>query len=257
MKVLIIEDEPLAAQHLKKLILQYESHIEVVGIEDSVSGAIKWLENHPRPDLIFLDIQLADGISFSIFEQVQVDSPVIFTTAFDEYAIRAFKLNSVDYLLKPLDYDELASAMDKYVKLYRDTQRKSVVHSLDITSLREIVLGERQDYKSRFVVKMGEHLHSIPVEDILYFYSEDKISLFKTREDKRFIIDFTLGEIEEKVDPKLFFRLNRKYLVQHNAILDIVSFSNRRLKVGLKYATDTDILVSRERVNAFKEWLDQ
>ena len=256
MKVLIIEDEPFAAQHLKQMILRYESHIEVLGMLDSVSMAIDWLNKHPAPDLIFMDIQLADGISFRLFDEIDIQTPLIFTTAYDEYAIKAFKHNSVDYLLKPLDYEALAQAMDKFVKIHQAPSAQRQLQNLDLAALRQMILSESPTYKSRFVVKKGEHLHAVAVEDILYFYAEDKISLFRTAENQRFIVDYTLAELVEKVDPRLFFRINRKYLARHSAIEDIITYSNRRLKIKLRHSPDNDIYISREKVVAFKEWLD-
>ncbi|MEO1450974.1 MAG: LytTR family DNA-binding domain-containing protein [Bacteroidota bacterium] len=266
MRVLIIEDEPLAAERLEQLILRYEPHIEMVGQLDSVIESVEWLQVHPRPDLIFVDIHLADGLSFQVFERVQVNCPVIFTTAYDAYAIQAFKLNSVDYLLKPLDYEGVAGAMDKFIKLHWDKNPQAQKPALiDMAALQALFQGQMQQpgatespaYKSRFVVKQGEQLVAVPIEEILYFYAEEKVSFLRTQSGKRYIIDFTLGELEAKVDPRLFFRVNRTYLARFESIEQMVSFSNRRLKLTLKHAAGERVLVSREKVAEFKAWLDR
>lgn len=264
MRVLIIEDEPLAAERLQQLILQYEPHIDIVGSLDSVAESVEWLQAQAAPDLIFVDIHLADGLSFQIFDQVQISCPAIFTTAYDAYAIKAFKLNSIDYLLKPLDYEGVARAMDKFIKLHwhknPQTRPKALV---DIEALQALFQGQavsqvdKPTYKARFVVKQGEQLVAIPVEDILYFYAEDKVSFLRTREGKRFILDFTLGELEAKVDPSVFFRVNRSFLTRFEAIEKMVAFSNRRLKLSLLHAAGERVLVSREKVTEFKAWLDR
>lgn len=255
MKVLIVEDEPLAAKLLANLIHQYESHIEIVGQLDTITGVINWLKTNQQPDLIFLDIQLADGISFEIFEHIEIESPIIFTTAYDEYALRAFKVNSVDYLLKPLTFEPLATALDKYNRIYGGQVEKS--KPIDQTLIQQLMASMKPEnnYKDRFIVKKGEHLLSISICDILYFYAEDKITLFKNREGKRYMINYTLGELETLINPQTFFRLNRRYLACHDAIADIISYSHSRLRIVLKYSDDRDILVSKQRVGDFKEWL--
>ncbi|MDP5171077.1 MAG: LytTR family DNA-binding domain-containing protein [Bacteroidia bacterium] len=259
MKVLIVEDEPLAAEHIKSLVLKYESHINIVGMLESVREAVAFFRDQPAPDLLLLDIHLADGLSFSIFDQVQVECPVIFTTAYDEYALRAFKSNSIDYLLKPIHFDALATAMDRYVKWFQQGSRKQTQQLVDLSLLRELMQGKQEEktYKSRFVVKKGEHLASIPVEDILYFYAEDKVTLFKTTDGKRYLVDPILGEIEEQLNPTYFFRINRSFLIHHAAIDDMISYSNRRLKIILKHPPEQEVIVSREKVTEFKEWLDR
>ncbi len=256
MKVLIIEDEPLAAERLAQLIHEYESHIEVVDILDTVEGAVEWLKRKPRPDLIFLDIQLADGLSFQIFEKVKVEVPVIFITAYDSYAIQAFKMNSVDYLLKPISFEELAQAMDKFVKVFWDKKAPQQV-KVDLEVLKEALRPKISSYKSRFVVKRGEQLYPVSVQEILYFYSEDKATLFKTRDKQRFLIEGTLNEVEAKLDPQQFFRVNRKFICRIEAIKEIITYSQRRLRLKLRHAEDEEVLVSREKVQQFKDWLDQ
>ncbi|MEM6262009.1 MAG: LytTR family DNA-binding domain-containing protein [Bacteroidota bacterium] len=255
MKVLIIEDELPAAERLTSLIRQYESHIEVMGPLDCVEEAVEWFKQNPAPDLAFMDIQLADGLSFFIFDQVEVTCPVIFTTAYDEYAIRAFKVNSVDYLLKPLSFEEFANSMDKYVELHM-MPKKDEPAAIDINALRQVMSEMKKDYQSRFVVRKGEHLLAVPVERILYFYSEDKVTLFRTADNQRFIVDRTLGELEERVNPAYFFRINRKYLVRPEAIKDMVTFSSSRIRLDLLHSDDREVVVSRQRVQEFKQWLE-
>ncbi len=259
MKVLIVEDEPLAASHLSGLIHQYESHIQILDTLESVREVVAWLEQHKEPDLLFLDIHLADGLSFAIFDQIQVQCPVIFTTAYDEYALQAFRTNSIDYLLKPVQFEQLAKALDRYVSWFQQGAKGQKPQLVDMELLRQMMnpAQENTSYKKRFVVKKGEHLVSVPVTDILYFYSEDKATLFKTTDNKRYLIDPTLTEIETQVDPNQFFRVNRGVLVSLQAIEDIISFSNRRLKLHLKHPPESEVLVAREKVSPFKEWLDQ
>ncbi len=252
MNVLIIEDEKLAAERLKSLIKQYDAEINVVGFCDSISGSVKWFNSNPSPDLAFLDIQLADGLSFEIFDQTIIDCPVIFTTAFDEYAIKAFKVNSIDYLLKPIDLDELSGAIEKFKK----TQRPEAIpqqHQVFDKVLQML----SHNYKQRFVIKVGEHIRSIPVEEILYFYSYDKATYLHTSENRNYVIDYPLEQLENLVDPGLFFRVNRKYIIAMNSFEDIISYSNSRLKVELLHSDDQDVIVAREKVKEFKNWLDR
>lgn len=255
MKVLIVEDENLAAERLKDLILQYDNSIEILECLDSVEESVDWLLNNDMPDLFFFDIQLADGLSFEIFEDVEVKAPVIFTTAFDEYALRAFKVNSIDYILKPIDYQELAKAIDKYKAQYEVA--KSLIPNWDILQETLKAIKSNDDYKTRFAVKKGVHLASIPVEEIAYFFSEHKISWLKTTDGKKYAVDYTLDQLAEILNPKDFFKLNRQYITSINAIKDVVVYSNSRLKVQLSDTSkDELILISREKVGDFKKWLD-
>jgi len=255
MKVLIVEDEPLAADRLEELILEYEPHIEIMAKLDSVSSVVKWISQNPLPDLAFFDIQLADGLSFRIFEQVDFKRPIVFTTAYDEYAIQAFKVNSIDYLLKPIQFDELADAIDKYVKLFDRTSFTGQPLTLDTIHQLIDSIGKKQAYKSRFVVKRGEHLQSIHINEILYFYTEDKVTFLKTQDGKRFIMEYTLSELEEQLDSKVFFRINRQYLISHQALKDVVAHSHSRLKVTLNHTDDDRIIISKQKVAEFKKWL--
>jgi two-component system, LytTR family, response regulator len=255
MKILIVEDEKMAADRLQSLIKKYDSRIEVLGRLDSVKSASQWLIDNPTPDLMFFDIQLADGLSFEIFDIVKVQSPIIFTTAFDEYAIKAFKVNSIDYLLKPLDQDELNRAMEKFKALHDKPVAQDYSQVLDI--LKSQLDNKAPQYKNRFIIKIGEHIKSIPSNSILYVFSQDKATYMVTTEHKKYLIEYSLDKIEKQLDPEVFFRANRQYLISIESIKDIVSYSNSRLKLILQQSDDNDILVSRDKTNEFKEWLDR
>ncbi|MDQ3292536.1 MAG: LytTR family DNA-binding domain-containing protein [Bacteroidota bacterium] len=258
MRALIIEDEKLAADRLANLLQQIDPEIKIIGKIESVRKAVQQFEAGLHPDLAFFDIQLADGLSFEIFDQTTVPCPVIFTTAYDEYAIKAFKVNSVDYLLKPIDADELTASLRKFQKLNVPVASAPTPATPNLELLQKAMqmLGH-PSYKNRFVVKVGEHLKSIPVEHIDFFFSMEKATFLQTKENKRFVVDFSLEQLESLLDPQQFFRINRSYLIGLDAIQDIISYSNSRLKTFLRNSTDTDVVVSREKVNAFKEWLDR
>ncbi|SMG48793.1 two component transcriptional regulator, LytTR family [Marivirga sericea] len=250
MRVLIIEDERPAATRMKQLLEKYLPEADLFGHLDSISSAVNWLQKEVSPDLIFCDIELADGQSFEIFEQVQVKSPIIFTTAYDQYAIKAFKLNSIDYLLKPIDPQELEKAIVKY-------KEHSSQQQFDIGQLQQLLKLQNTDYKSRFMVKIGEKIQSIPTEEVAYFFSSERTTFMQSKEsNKRYILDYTLDQIEEMLDPKEFFRLNRKYVASFESIEQVLSYSNSRLKIKLIGCDDHDILISREKVAKLKEWLD-
>ncbi len=252
MKVLIVEDEILVAKKLKKLISEIDPAIEVVEITDSVKNTAKWLANNPSPDLIFMDIQLGDGICFEVFEIIEVKCPIVVTTAFNEYAQEAFKVNSIDYLLKPVSKEEMKYALDKF---------HSMKPVFDMTKSAQRMSEAKKmlesGYKSRFMVKIGSHIVSIPAEEIAYFFSRDKGTFFKTYEGRSYLVDYALEQVEEMIDPMRFFRINRKYMVAFQSISDIIAYSNSRLKVIIPHMDEPDILVSRHRVNEFKKWLDR
>ncbi len=249
MNILLIEDERPAANRLRQLIQQILPNAEIMGNLDSISSAVEWFNSHPTPDLIFCDIQLADGLSFEIFDRVKINAPIIFTTAFDQYAIKAFKLNSVDYLLKPIDPKELANAIEKYQSLKLKT-------NIDLSQIKELLQPQSKEFKSRFMVKFGEKIQSVLTTETAFFYSEERITFLQTNEGKKYILDYTLDQLENMLDPKDFFRLNRKYIASFGAISEIHTYSNSRLKIKLSDCNDNDILVSREKVGALKEWLD-
>jgi DNA-binding LytR/AlgR family response regulator len=249
MNILLIEDERPAAQRLKQLILELMPEVSINGHLDSITSSVDWLQLHPAPDLIFCDIQLADGLSFEIFERVKISSPIIFTTAFDQYAIKAFKLNSVDYLLKPIDPKELAGAITKF-------NSQKIKTTIDLSQIKELLQPQKKDYKTRFMVKIGEKIQSVQTSEIAFFMSEERVTFLQTFEGKRYILDSTLDQLEVMIDPKKFFRLNRKYISSFEAIAEIHTYSNSRLKIKLSNCNDNDILVSREKVGALKDWLD-
>ncbi|WP_405326675.1 LytR/AlgR family response regulator transcription factor [Leeuwenhoekiella sp. LLG6367-2.1] len=251
MNVLVIEDEKPAARRLTRMLEALD--LNVLAQLNSVEEAITWFTNNTHPDLIFLDIQLSDGLSFEIFDAVTVTSAIIFTTAYDEYALQAFKLNSIDYLLKPIDDEELENAVLKFKK-QNPVQADVKVNFDDIRKLLGINPVER-DYKKRFTVKIGQHIKLINVEDIVCLYSENKGTYARTREQRDYLLDTTLELLEDELAPDQFFRVSRKYFVNIKAIEDIVSYTNSRLQVKLKSCSDQDIIVSRERVKDFKLWL--
>lgn len=254
MTVLIIEDEPQAVQRLTTLLREVAPEMTVLATLDSVKSAVTWFSNHAAPDLTLMDIQLADGISFQIFEQCKVETPVIFTTAYNEYALKAFKVNSIDYLLKPIDKTEFAAALKKFTSL-NDQAKGSSARMLESIGAAMHMLTKR--YKERFVIKVGEHLRSVEIQDIIFFFSQEKATFAQTRDGRKHVIDFTMDQLTEIVDPGRFFRINRKYLVAADAIKDMISYTNSRLRLVLSGTDETDAVVARERVQEFKSWLDR
>lgn len=253
-KVLIVEDEPLAAKRLASLIVQTPGY-EITKVTDSVTGTVGWLAD-AQPDLAFFDIQLADGLSFQIFDQAKLQCPVIFTTAFDEYALKAFKVNSIDYLLKPIDEQELEVAIAKFEKLRNAATPSDSLP--DLTQLRKLVEDLSQvQYKENFIIRLGDHIKSLKIKDILYFVSEEKSTFAIDLTGKKHLLDSSLEEVLSVLNPKKFFRISRKYIVSEEAIKDIISFSNSRLKLSLQQNDDPMVIVSRERVAEFKHWLDR
>lgn len=251
MKVIIIEDEQPAALQLKKLLTQTDPSVSVIEIIDSVESSVKWLQTFPAPDAIFMDIQIADGLSFDIFNHVNIQSPVVFTTAFDQYAIKAFKVNAVDYLLKPIDEDELGEVLDKLKK--KKAEKIPFDNGLFLKNLLQDF--PKKDYKQRFLIKNGQNLTSIDVSDIAYFFSEDGINQFYVFSNKKHIVENTLDELESILNPKDFFRINRKFIINIKAIQKISPHFNSRLKLSLTPQYRDEILVARERVSDFKAWL--
>jgi DNA-binding LytR/AlgR family response regulator len=255
MRVIIVEDEGLAAERLADLIRQYDKEIRIIGQPDSVEEAVEWFDNNESPDLAFFDIQLADGLSFEIFEKTDINCPVIFTTAYNEYALRAFKVNSIDYLLKPIDKEDLSKAFDQFFRIQEKTSTAAPAPSTEM--LQEVLQMIQRNYKTRFVIKSGHQLLSVPVEEIAYFYSEHKMVWVKTMNGKKHALDYTLEQLEALLDPKDFFRLNRKYLAAYPAVLQATAYSNSRLKIQLQqHNGEEEVVMSREKVGAFKKWLD-
>jgi DNA-binding LytR/AlgR family response regulator len=250
--VLIIEDEPHAAERLESLVKEIAPAMKVVAKLESVKQAVSWVKKSPNTSLIFMDIQLGDGLSFEIFDQVEITCPVIFTTAYNEYAIKAFKVNSIDYILKPLDRTELQRAIEKFERLGTRVSQARMMESISQTMQ---MLTKK--YKTRFVIKVGEHLRSVEIAEILFFFSQEKVTMAQTNDGRKHIIDFAMDRLEEMIDPSRFFRINRKYLVASDAIKDMINHTNSRLRLVLKNSDDGDVIVSRERVQEFKDWLDQ
>lgn len=250
MNLIIIEDEKPSARRLQRMLrsLNFEAQTMLHSVEES----IEWFQNNAHPDLIFLDIQLSDGLSFEIFEAIDINSAVIFTTAYDEYALQAFKLNSIDYLLKPIDDDDLKKAVEKYKG--RAPQKQAV--TLDFNDIKKLLVNPiERDYKKRFSVKVGQHLKLINIEDIECIYSENKGTYAFTVEGRNYLLDQTLDQLEDELEPHLFFRVSRKYFVNIDAIKDMVSYTNSRLQIKLKRFNEQEIIVARERVKDFKNWL--
>ncbi len=254
MNVVIIEDEHLIAQRITELLTRIDPGIEVLSIIDSVKRAIEWFSQHEKPDLVFMDIQLADGLSFDIFDRVKVEAPVIFITAYQEYAIRAFKVNSVDYLLKPIAEENLRAALNKYRRYFKHEDHIQEIGPDLIRSIREMI---SKPYKSRFLIKVGDHIKSVDVEDILYFYSQQKGTFLHCTDKRNYVVDYTLDKLTEILDPATFHRINRRYIVSHNAIAEINTLSGSKLRARLFHSDDEEIYISRDRLSAFKEWLDQ
>ena len=251
MNVIIIEDEKPSARRLQRMLKALD--VEAETMLHSVEESIEWFENNEHPDLIFLDIQLSDGLSFEIFEAIEIKSAVIFTTAYDEYALQAFKLNSIDYLLKPIDDDDLKIAVEKYKT--RTPQKQSV--TLDFNDIKKLLVNPiEREYKKRFSVKVGQHLKLINIEDIECVYSENKGTYVFTSEGRNYLLDQTLDQLEDELEPHVFFRISRKYYVNINAIKDMVSYTNSRLKIILNRYNEQEIIVARERVKDFKNWLE-
>lgn len=248
MKAVVIEDEILTAKRLTKLV-QEHTDIEILENLHSVKSAVKWLSEHPKPDIIFLDIQLGDGSGFDVLESIGEFPFVIFTTAFDQYAIDAFKYNSVDYLLKPIKVDELLRAVDKFKKIQSNHDLPDIIDQLKTQLFKK--------YKQKFLIKTGEKYHSVELNNIAYFYSEGGYSYLRTKDAKSHIVDHALDDLVDLLDPQLFFRINRHMIVSSNQINSIDAFFNNRLILQLSPKYDEDVLVSREKVKAFKQWLDQ
>lgn len=251
MDVIIIEDEKPAARRLSRLLSELD--VSVSTMLHSVEESIDWFQNNQHPDLIFLDIQLSDGLSFEIFEIVDVKSAIIFTTAYDEYALQAFKLNSIDYLLKPIDDEELENAVKKYRNFKSENQKITV----DFNDIKKLLVNPlEREYKKRFTVKVGQHLKIINADEVECFYSENKGTYAATLDGRNYLLDTTLEHLEEELSPKVFFRVSRKFYVNISHINDIISYTNSRLQIKLNRFNEQEIIVSRERVKDFKLWLE-
>ena len=251
MTAIIIEDEKPAARRLNRLLQELE--VEVSTMLHSVEESIEWFQANPHPDLIFLDIQLSDGLSFEIFDVITIKSAIIFTTAFDEYALQAFKLNSIDYLLKPIDDEEL----EKAVKQYREFRPEKEKISVDFEDIKKLLVNPvEREYKKRFTARVGQHLKIINADEVECFYSENKGTYAATTDGRNYLLDTTLENLEGELSPKTFFRVSRKFYVNINHIKDIISYTNSRLQIKMNTFKEQEIIVSRERVKDFKLWLE-
>ncbi|WP_336514858.1 LytTR family DNA-binding domain-containing protein [Pollutibacter soli] len=254
MKIFIVEDEELAVKKLHKTLLTIDKDIEVIGTADSIATSVEWLENNPSPDLILMDIELLDGQSFEIFNQFEVKSPVIFTTSYDEYALKAFKVNSIDYLLKPVQKEDLRNALEKYKKMVQKPADASVLNMDNL--IRELQQKlQPKEFRKRFLVKNAQKLVSVEVEDIAFFYSDGRLNFFKTNDNKKFVVDYTMDELEEMLNPDSFFRISRSFYVSIGCVEQIHDYFGNRLMLNLKPPVEKEALVSREKVTDFKRWL--
>ncbi len=249
MKAIIIEDEKPAAEKLQKALRKTEAAVEVIAVLGSIRETVNWLQENPMPDLLFMDIELGDGLSFRIFEKIQVTSPVIFCTAFDDYWQEAFEQNSIDYLLKPVKQEKLEAALNKYEKLKQH-------FTTNFRQLQQWRNEPATGYKKRFLVKRGTDYVSIRTEDIAYFYATHKLVCIVDRQARKFILDQSLADIEKQLDPALFFRVNRKFLLQMDAIKKIKTFPKSKLILDVAPDCEEEIVISQENVAAFKEWMN-
>lgn len=254
MKLLIIEDEELAVKKLQKTLSGIDASAEVMGVTHSVQSSIEWLQNNPLPDLILMDIELADGQSFEIFDKIEVKCPVIFTTSYDEYAIKAFKVNSVDYLLKPVQKDELEAALEKYRSLKQQFQ-PAVSFNVDqlVKELQQQM--QPRESRKRFLVKHSNKFVSVETNDISYFFSENGLNFFMTKDNKKYLLDYLMDEIETMLDQNEFFRVSRSLIVTFSAIEKMEDYFGNRMTLKLKPAFDKEAIVSREKVSDFKRWM--
>ena len=251
MKAIIIEDEKLSAEHLIHLLKKIDSTIEVIATFDTVKKSIEAFQQEIKADVLFVDVHLADGISFDIFSKIAVDTPIIFTTAYDEYAIKAFTLNSIDYLLKPIGIEDLKRALEKFKKINFINQGSA------IKEVSDVYHNSNKQYKNRFMVKMGDSISSIKTDEISHFISEDGMVLLITTTGKKFVIDYTLDNLENLITPDTFFRINRKVIIHIDSIQKVNTYFNSRLKLNFASLSNDDSIVSRERVSDFKKWLDK
>ena len=252
MNILIVEDEDLAVKKLQKTLAVVDPSANVVGVTDSIKGTVEWLQESPSPDLILMDIELCDGQSFEIFNLTDVKTPVIFTTSYDEYALKAFKVNSVDYLLKPIQKDELQAALNQFRKLIENKNADINIDSL-VKELQQKL--QPKDYRKRVLVKLAQKLVSIEVDDICYFYSDGRLNFFKTRDNKKFVVDYTMDELEGMLDPGKYFRISRSFYVSIDSVEKIDDYFGNRVILGLQPVVDKEAIVSREKVTEFKKWM--
>ncbi|MEK6616541.1 MAG: LytTR family DNA-binding domain-containing protein [Bacteroidota bacterium] len=251
MNTIIIEDEKLSAEHLANLLKKIDSNIQILATFDTVKKSVENFRNGMKADLLFVDIHLADGISFEIFSEIVIETPVIFTTAYDEYAIRSFKVNSIDYLLKPIGIDELKRSVEKF--------QKNIKQSIPVLpgKINDAYSIINRQYKTRFTVKIGDSIIPVKSNDIVHCVAEDGMVFIVTKNGKRYPIDYSLEQLEELLDPDLFFRINRKVIISISSIQKASMYFNSRLKITADLLSDDDLIVSRERVYDFKQWMNK
>lgn len=250
MRILIVEDEDPAQKRLKKLISELIPDAEIMDALDSVASTVSWLQTHQMPELIFMDIQLSDGRSFDIFKSCKVTAPVIFTTAYDQYAIEAFKVNSIDYLLKPVNKEDLQQAYQKLIDL-KKSFTPPVNYEEKLTSLE----SPSKAYKKRFAIRFGEHIKTVTTDDIAYFFTENKINFLCTSDNRKYPVDFNLDQLETLLDPEQFFRINRQFIIGIHAIAEMRAYTKARVNIKLSPPAAQETIVSVERSSAFKQWL--
>jgi two-component system, LytTR family, response regulator len=253
MRVLIIEDEYGVAQNLCDILQEIEPNIEILAILETIKDAVEWIKENPKPDLGFFDIRIADGSSFEIFERTSVDFPIIFTTAYDEFALKAFKVNSIDYLMKPIDKDSLISALNKYESIYKRDKVADNENLLKI--IHELRLGDQKKYKKSFLVYIRDKIIPIAVDDIAYFYLEDEIVYCITHKNEKYTIDQALDKINTQINPEDFYRANRQFIVSRKAIKSAIAYFHRKLKLELNPTLLKEVLISKPKVSEFKKWL--
>lgn len=248
MRTLIIEDEQATALRLKKLLQEIEPEIEILDMLDSIESCVNWYKNNTAPDLVFQDIELADGSSFEIFKQVKMDTPVIFITAYNQYAIDAFKVNSIDYLLKPVKKTELINSINKFKNIYADSKI-----DLDYASLAKLI--NKEDYQKRIVVRYGNTIKAIEIENIAYFYTDSGNIFFRTFENNTYPFDFSLDKLEPMLNPEKFYRINRQFIIQYKAIKEMYGYSKSRVRIVLEPECEQETIASTDRSGDFKKWL--
>lgn len=256
MRVIIVEDERPAQRMLSCIIEELDPSVDIVAVKDSVESTVEWLRNNPHPDLIFLDIHLSDGLSFNIFRQIEPESMIIFTTAYDQYALNAFKVNSIDYILKPVKKADIEKALNKY-RTINSKLHKSVNDNTDFAQLVDLVTSKKREYRSRFLISLGDELIKLQVADIAYFLSIQSTTYAISGNGRKYIIDLSLEKLIEQLDPKRFFRSSRKSIISIEAIDKIEQWFNGKLLIKTNPSSEEDIIVSRDRAPAFKEWLDR
>ncbi|MGV3601374.1 MAG: LytR/AlgR family response regulator transcription factor [Dyadobacter fermentans] len=262
MNILIVEDEKLAVRKLTKLLQETDTEFEITGTTPSIAATVEWiadnrLKGNAEPDIIFLDIELADGQSFEIFNRIEIRSVVIFTTSYDEYALQAFKVNSIDYLLKPVQLEDLERSIKKYHDLKSGIEKKETSETVNLEKiLRALQLKVPEpEYRKRFLVKQGQRLLSVETSEIGYFHIDESVCLFRNQQGQKFVVEYTVDELEKCLDPKQFFRINRGIILTHSCVAQIQPYFNNRLSLTLKPSYEKEAIVSRDRVNDFKKWM--